>query len=91
LEKYKPTVLPHSSKVFNSVIHSLALRKSIWRLLFTLGLINKGTLHLRKLIGFYRLYWLRRHVSLVKITKVVKDQSDHNLLILDSGESPIYS
>jgi hypothetical protein len=29
LEKYKPTVLPHSSKVFNSVIHSLALRKSI--------------------------------------------------------------
>ena len=87
LEKNKPTVLPHSSEVFNSVIHSLSLRKIFMKGGFILGQISKKNPTLERLDRVLMSSEWEDLFPLVYVQKVVREQSDHNVLLVDSGDN----
>jgi exonuclease III len=88
-EKNKPTSLPHSSEVFNLVIHSLSLREVHMKGgLYTWSNKQKDPT-LKKLDRVLMSPNWEDLFPLVFVRKVVRDQSDHNMLIVDSGEKPL--
>jgi hypothetical protein len=89
LEKNKPTVLPHSSEVLNTVIHSLSLREIHMKGGMYTWSNKQRNPNMEKLDRILMDGGWEQLFPLASIKKVVKDQSDHNLLILDSGEIPI--
>ena len=88
-EKNKPVVLPHSSDLFNEVIHSLALREIHMKGGCYTWSNNHSSPTLEKLDRVLMSPDWEDMFPLVFVQKVVKEQSDHNVLILQSGENMV--
>ena len=85
--KNKPTTLPHSSHVFNSIIHSLSLREIfMWGGLYTWS-NNQKDPTLEKLDRVLMSPEWEDMFPLVFVQKIVRELSDHNVLIVDSNDN----
>jgi endonuclease/exonuclease/phosphatase family metal-dependent hydrolase len=86
-EKNKPCALPHSSSTFNSIIHTLCLRE-IHMLggLYTWSNKQRNPT-LEKLDRILMSPDWELLFPLVIVIRLVRDQSDHNPLVLDTGDN----
>jgi exonuclease III len=89
LDKNKPTVLPHCSDVFNSIIHTLSLREiQMTGGKYTWSNKRKNPT-LEKLDRILMSPEWEMLFPLVSVRKLVKDGSDHCPLLLDTGDNVI--
>jgi exonuclease III len=86
-EKNKPCVLSHYSDTFNSIIHTLCLREiHMTGGLYTWSNKQKNPT-LEKLDRILMSPDWELLFPLVSVKRLVRDQSDHNPLVLDTGDT----
>jgi exonuclease III len=90
-KKNKPCVLPHSSDTFNSIIHTLCLREiHMMSGLYTWSNKQKNPT-LEKLDRILMSPGWELLFPLVSVRRLVRDQSDHSPLLLDTGDKIVPS